>query len=71
MPAPHHMQIPCFIARAACLLTSILSLPFLNQSMEKARQKAWQDFHIKMNNLTKGDLVILYDSKYLKNPGKL
>lgn len=36
-----------------------------NQSLDKARQKAWHDRHIKTKSSAKGDLVLLYDSKYL------
>jgi hypothetical protein len=42
-----------------------------HQTVEKARQKAWHDRHIKTKSFVQGDQVLLYDSKYQKHPGKL
>lgn len=42
-----------------------------HQTVEKYRQKAWHDRHITAKSLTKDDLSLLYDSKYLKHLGKL
>lgn len=42
-----------------------------HQSVEKSQQKAWHDLHVKRKEFDKGDLVLLYDSKYQKHPGKL
>ena len=42
-----------------------------HQCVEKDRQKAWHDLHIKNKQFQQGDLVLLYDSKFLKHPGKL
>ena len=42
-----------------------------HQRVEKDRQKAWHDSHIKNKQFTQGDLVLLYDSKFMKHPGKL
>ena len=39
------------------------------QNVENARHKAWNDSHIKNKQFHIGDLVLLYDSKFLKNPG--
>jgi hypothetical protein len=36
--------------------------------MEKARQKAWHDRHIKTKKFVQDDQVLLYDSKYQKHP---
>ena len=40
------------------------------QQVQKAREKAWHDRHIKKKQFQQGDLVLLYDSKFLKFPGK-
>ena len=42
-----------------------------HQCVDKDRQKAWNDRHIKNKQFQQGDLVLLYDSKFLKHPGKL
>ena len=41
-----------------------------HQKVQKARVKAWHDRHIKSKTLQIEDLVLLYDSKFLKFPGK-
>jgi hypothetical protein len=41
-----------------------------HQTDEKARQKSWHDRHIKTKMFAQGDQVMLYDSKYQKNPRK-
>ena len=41
-----------------------------HQKVQKAREKAWHDRHIKSNIFQTGDLVLLYDSKFVKFPGK-
>lgn len=41
------------------------------QTISKSRQKAWHDRHIRRNTFDKGDLVLLYDSKSFRHPGKL
>ena len=38
--------------------------------MQKAREKSWHDRHIKSKIFQTGDLVLLYDSKFVKFPGK-
>ena len=40
------------------------------QQVQKAREKAWHDRHIKKKHFQNGDLVLLYDSKFMKFPGK-
>lgn len=40
------------------------------QQVQKAREKAWHDRHIKQNIFQLGDLVLLYDSKFFKDPRK-
>ena len=42
-----------------------------HQRVEKDQQKAWHDRHIKNKQFQQGDLVLLYDSKFLKHLGKL
>jgi len=40
------------------------------QQVKKSREKAWNDRHIKQKIFHEGDLVILYDNKFLKHPDK-
>ncbi len=40
------------------------------QQVYKAREKAWHDRHIKKKHFQIGDLVLLYDSKFMNFPGK-
>jgi hypothetical protein len=42
-----------------------------HQEVQKARDKAWHDRHIKRKDFKEGDLVLLYDSKSLKHLGKI
>jgi hypothetical protein len=42
-----------------------------HQQVQKERDKAWHDRHIKRNMFKEGDLVLLYDSKVLQHPGKM
>jgi hypothetical protein len=42
-----------------------------HQQVQKVRDKAWHDRHIKRKMFKEGDLVFLYDSKALQHPGKL
>ena len=42
-----------------------------HQQVQKARDKAWHDQHIKKNTVMEGDLVFLYDSKLFPHPRKL
>lgn len=41
-----------------------------HQQVQKAREKAWYDRHIKQRNFKNGNLVLLYDSKFAKFPSK-
>ena len=45
-------------------------LAYFHQLVEKARQKAWHDRHIKTKVFAQGDKVILYGSQYQKHLGK-
>jgi hypothetical protein len=36
-----------------------------HQKVQKAREKAWHDRHIKHKKFQVGDLVLLYDSKFM------
>jgi len=42
-----------------------------HQQVKKQREKAWLDRHIKLRTFKVNDLVLLYDSKFDKFPGKL
>jgi hypothetical protein len=42
-----------------------------HQQVQKERDKAWHDRHIKKKNFKEGDLVLMYDRKSFQNPGKL
>jgi transposase InsO family protein len=42
-----------------------------HQQVQKARDKAWHDRHIKKKTFTEADLVLLYDIKSFRHPGKL
>ena len=42
-----------------------------HQCVEKDRQKYWHDRHIKNKHFLQGELVLLYDSKFVKHPGEL
>lgn len=42
-----------------------------HKQVQKQREKAWHDLHIKVLTFKENDLVLLYDSKFEKFPGKL
>jgi hypothetical protein len=41
-----------------------------HQQVQKAREKVWHDRHIKQCTFKNGDLVLMYDNKFTKFPGK-
>ena len=41
-----------------------------HKQVQKEREKAWHDKHIKHKTFKEGDLVLLYDSKFVKFPDK-
>ena len=41
-----------------------------HQRVQKEREKAYHDIHIKKKAFKHGDLVMVYDSKFIKHPGK-
>ena len=41
-----------------------------HQKVQNAREKAWHDRHVKNKIFQIGNLVLLYDSKFVKFPGK-
>ena len=41
-----------------------------HQKVQKAREKSWLDRYIKSKSFQTGDLVLLYDSKFVKFLGK-
>ena len=40
-----------------------------HQQVQKARDKAWHGRHIRQNTFAEDELVLLYDSQFLKHPG--
>ena len=42
-----------------------------HQEVQRARDKALHDRHIKRKSFKEGDLVLLYDNKNFQHPGKL
>ena len=42
-----------------------------HQQVAKDQKKVWYDQHIKKKLFAEGYLVLLYDSKFMKHPGKL
>jgi hypothetical protein len=42
-----------------------------HQQVQKARDKAWHDKHIKKKTFKEGYLVLMYDNKSFQHPGKL
>jgi hypothetical protein len=42
-----------------------------HQQVQKARDKAWHDRHIKNKTFKEGDLVLMYENKSLQHPGNL
>jgi predicted SnoaL-like aldol condensation-catalyzing enzyme len=41
-----------------------------HQQVQKEREKAYHEKHIKKKAFKQGDLVLVYDNKFIKNPGK-
>jgi hypothetical protein len=41
-----------------------------HQQVQKEREKAYHDRRIKKKAFKKGDLVLVYDSKFMNHPGK-
>jgi hypothetical protein len=41
-----------------------------HQEVQKSKDKAWHDKHIRKKNFKEGDLVLFYDNKYLQHPRK-
>jgi hypothetical protein len=41
-----------------------------HQEVQKVRNKAWHEKHIKKKSFKEGDLVFLYDSNFFQHPGK-
>jgi hypothetical protein len=41
-----------------------------HHQVQKEREKAYHDRHIKKKTIKQGDLVLVYDNKFLKHPGK-
>jgi hypothetical protein len=41
-----------------------------HQQVQKEREKAYHERHIKKKEFKKGDLVLVYESKFIKHPRK-
>jgi hypothetical protein len=41
-----------------------------HQQVQKEREKAYHEKHIKRKEFKQGDLVMLYENKFMKHPGK-
>jgi hypothetical protein len=41
-----------------------------HQQVQKEREKAYHDKHIKQKAFRQGDLVLVYDNKFIKHTGK-
>jgi hypothetical protein len=41
-----------------------------HQQVQKGREKAYHDRHIKKKSFKQGDLVLVYDRKFMKHLGK-
>jgi hypothetical protein len=41
-----------------------------HQQVQKEREKAYHDIHIKKKAFKQGDLLLVYDNKFMKHPGK-
>lgn len=52
-------------------LKEVCFLAGFHQQVQNQREKAWHDRHIKLRTFKTNDLVLLYDSKFDKFPGKL
>ena len=57
------------LAQLAKLEEEIFLVGF-HQQVQKQRKKAWHDRHIKLCTFKVNDLVLLYDNKFDKFPGK-
>ena len=45
-------------------------IAIFHQQIQKEREKAYHDRHIKKKTFKQGDLVLVYDSKFIRHPGK-
>jgi hypothetical protein len=70
-PSLHIAQATCMIDKESVAqrlaelqeLDETIFLADFHQSVEKARKKSWHDRHIKTKVFTRGDKVLLYDSR--------
>jgi len=58
------------MARALTELEEDRFLAGFHQQVQKECEKAWHDQHIKLRTFKVNDLVLLYDNKFDKFPGK-
>jgi hypothetical protein len=79
IPSLHVAAITHMIERGVVqeILNQLLSmeedriLAGFHQKVQKERDKAWHDCHIKRKMFKEGDIVFFYDSNSLQHPGKL
>jgi hypothetical protein len=45
-------------------------IPGFHQQVQKEREKANHDRHIKKKEFKQGDMVLVYNNKFMKHPGK-
>ena len=67
------MDDPAMLYKRLAQITKLEEDRFIagfQQQIQKAREKAWHDRHIEKKQFQIGDLVLLYDSKFMKFPGK-
>ena len=67
IPEPNIME-ECLAQLVA--LEEDLFISNFHQQVQKTREKAWHDRHIRQKVFLEGELVPLYDSQFAKHPGK-
>jgi hypothetical protein len=78
LPSPHIVAIndlsdSSTIEEILSQLVQLEEYQFLadfHQQVQKEREKEWHDRHIKQKMFQVGDLVLLYDNKFMQHPGK-
>ena len=68
-----NMAEPAIIEERLAQLVALEEDRFIanfHQQVQKARDKAWHDRHIRKNTFVEGELVLLYDTQFSKHLGK-
>jgi hypothetical protein len=52
------------------LMEEDIILVGFHQEVHKAREQSWHEIHIKRKSFKEGDIVLVYDNKFLQHPGK-